>query len=163
MLFRSEDLKGTPDPLVALAERIAGRYRLICFDEMHVNDIADAMILARLLRQTMDRGVVYCMTSNYRPEDLYKDGLKRDNFMPAIALIKAQLDVINVDAGIDYRRRALDQVRIYLTPLGKESDRALEAAFVQLAEVEDEPGPLEIEGRPVKFLRRAGEIGRAHV
>ena len=153
-----EDLKGTPDPLVALAERIAGRYRLICFDEMHVNDIADAMILARLLRQTMDRGVVYCMTSNYRPEDLYKDGLKRDNFMPAIALIKAQLDVINVDAGIDYRRRALDQVRIYLTPLGKESDRALEAAFVQLAEVEDEPGPLEIEGRPVKFLRRAGGI-----
>lgn len=153
-----DDLKGTPDPLVALADRIAVRYRLICFDEMHVNDIADAMILARLLRQTMDRGVVYCMTSNYRPDDLYKDGLKRDNFMPAIALIKAQLDIINVDAGIDYRRRALDQVRIYLTPLGNESDQALEATFAQLAEVEEESEPLEIEGRPVKFLRRAGGI-----
>jgi hypothetical protein len=65
---------------------------MICFDEMHVNDIADAMILGRLLRQTMDKGVVYCMTSNYQPDDLYKDGLKRDNFMSTIALIKDRLD-----------------------------------------------------------------------
>src|SRR5215831_238645 len=80
-----EALKGKEDPLAALAERIAKRYRLICFDEMHVNDIADAMIIGRLLGRIMDLGVVCCFTSNYRPDDLYKDGLKRENFLPTIA------------------------------------------------------------------------------
>lgn len=153
-----EDLKGTPDPLSALASRLADRYRLICFDEMHVNDIADAMILGRLLRQTMDKGVVYCMTSNYMPDDLYKDGLKRDNFMSTIALIKDRLDIINVDAGIDYRRRALEQVQVYLTPLGHAADQALKAAFERLADVEDEHDDLEIEGRVIGTRRRAGGV-----
>ena len=153
-----EDLKGTTDPLAALASRLAARYRMICFDEMHVNDIADAMILGRLLRQTMDKGVVYCMTSNYRPDDLYKDGLKRDNFLSTIALIKDRLDIINVDAGIDYRRRAMEQVQVYLRPLGNDADLALEAAFKRLAEVEDEPGDLEIEGRVITIRRRAGGV-----
>ena len=153
-----EDLKGTTDPLAALASRLAARYRMICFDEMHVNDIADAMILGRLLRQTMDKGVVYCMTSNYRPDDLYKDGLKRDNFLSTIALIKNRLDIINVDAGIDYRRRAMEQVQVYLRPLGNDADLALEAAFKRLAEVEDEPGDLEIEGRVITIRRRAGGV-----
>jgi cell division protein ZapE len=153
-----EGLKGTTDPLAALASRLAARYRMICFDEMHVNDIADAMILGRLLRQTMDKGVVYCMTSNYRPDDLYKDGLKRDNFLSTIALIKDRLDIINVDAGIDYRRRAMEQVQVYLRPLGNDADLALEAAFKRLAEVEDEPGDLEIEGRVITIRRRAGGV-----
>lgn len=153
-----EDLKGTPDPLSALAARIAERYRLICFDEMHVNDIADAMILGRLLKRTMDKGVVYCMTSNYQPEELYKDGLKRDNFLPTIALIKAHLDIINVDAGIDYRRKAMEQVQVYLTPLGVDAERRLEAAFRQLAEVEEEPGDLEIEGRRISCRHKAGGV-----
>jgi cell division protein ZapE len=153
-----EDLKGTPDPLAALAMRLAGRYRLICFDEMHVNDIADAMILGRLLRRTMDLGVVFCMTSNYHPSDLYKDGLKRDNFLPTIALIKERLDIIQVDGGTDYRRRALEQVQVYLTPLGKQADRALTETFDRIAEVTEEQEELEIEGRPIPYRHRAGGV-----
>ena len=153
-----EDLKGKEDPLTALAGRIALRYRLICFDEMHVNDIADAMILGRLLRRTMDLGVVYCMTSNYAPDDLYKDGLRRDHFMPTIALLKERLDIIQVDSGIDYRRRALEQVKMYLTPNGPEADKALADAFGRIAEVEDESPELEMEGRVIPCRRRAGGV-----
>lgn len=153
-----EDLKGQEDPLTALAGRLALRYRLICFDEMHVNDIADAMILGRLLRRTMDLGVVYCMTSNYAPDDLYKDGLRRDHFMPAIALLKERLDIIQVDSGIDYRRRALEQVKMYLTPAGPEADKALGDAFGRIAEVEDESPELKMEGRVIPCRRRAGGV-----
>ena len=153
-----EDLKGQEDPLTALAGRLALRYRLICFDEMHVNDIADAMILGRLLKRTMDLGVVYCMTSNYAPDDLYKDGLRRDHFMPTIALLKERLDIIQVDSGIDYRRRALEQVKMYLTPPGPEADKALDEAFARIAEVEDESPELEMEGRVIPCRRRAGGV-----
>jgi cell division protein ZapE len=153
-----ESLKGTADPLAALAERIAERYRLICFDEMHVNDIADAMILGRLLKRTMDKGVVFCMTSNYHPDDLYKDGLKRDNFMPTIALIKERLDIINVDGGVDYRRRALEQVKVYLAPLGEQAEQSLAETFSHVAEVADEHEPLEIEGRPIAYRHLAGGV-----
>ena len=151
-----EDLKGQEDPLTALAGRIARRHRLICFDEMHVSDIADAMILGRLLKRTMDLGVVYCMTSNYAPDDLYKDGLRRDHFMPTIALLKERLDVIQVDGGVDYRRRALEQVKMYLTPPGPQADAALEDAFRRIAEVEDETPELEMAGRVIPCRRRAG-------
>ena len=153
-----EDLKGKEDPLAALAARIAHRYRLICFDEMHVNDIADAMILGRLLKRTMELGVVYCMTSNYAPDDLYKDGLRRDHFMPTIGLIKDRLDIIQVDSGIDYRRRALEQVKMYLTPLGAAADAGLAEAFDRIAEVEDETPELEMEGRVIPCRRRAGGV-----
>lgn len=153
-----EELKGQEDPLSVLARRLALRYRLICFDEMHVNDIADAMIIGRLLQRTLDLGVVYCMTSNYHPDDLYKDGLKRDNFMPTIALIKNRLDLINVDAGIDYRRRALEQVATYITPLGQPADDALMASFRNIAEVAEEKEPLELEGRVVPYRHRAGGV-----
>jgi cell division protein ZapE len=153
-----EDLKGTVDPLEALAERIARQCRLICFDEFHVNDIADAMILARLLQKTMEKGVVYCMTSNYPPELLYKDGLKRENFLPVIALIRRQLDVLDVDNGVDYRLRALENVKVYLTPLGAETDANMLATFHEVAEVEDEGGEVELEGRTVPCVRRAGGV-----
>lgn len=153
-----EDLKGTADPLSALAARIATRYRLICFDEMHVNDIADAMILGRLLKRTMDKGVVFCMTSNYQPGELYKDGLKRDNFLPTIALIQEKLDVINVDGGVDYRRRALEQVKVYLHPLGEQAEQGLMEAFSHLAEVAEEHDSLEVEGRPIPYRHLAGGV-----
>jgi len=153
-----EELKGQEDPLNALARRIALRHRLICFDEMHVNDIADAMILGRLLGRTLDLGVVYCMTSNYHPDELYKDGLKRDNFLPTIRLIKERLDIINVDAGIDYRRRALEQVATYITPLGDAADEALLKSFRNIAEVSEERETLELEGRDVAYRHRAGGV-----
>ena len=153
-----ESFKGKEDPLAAVAARIARRYRLICFDEFHVDDIADAMILGRLLEQTMDRGVVYCMTSNYHPDSLYRHGLQRERFLATIALIKERLDIVHVDGGVDYRRRALQGVEIYHCPLGPAADAALLTAFKQIAEVEEEHHELDVEGRIIPFEHRAGGV-----
>jgi len=153
-----EELKGREDPLSALAERIARRYRLICFDEMHINDIADAMIVGRLLSRTLDLGVVVCMTSNYHPDQLYKDGLKRENFLPAIALLKERLDVLHVEGGTDYRQKMLEGVKTYHAPLGADTDRALIEAFVKIAEVEEEFHELDVEGRVIAYRHRAGGV-----
>jgi len=153
-----EELKGTEDPLWALAARIAKRHRLICFDEMHVNDIADAMIVGRLLARTMDLGVVYCMTSNYHPDELYKDGLKRENFLPVIALLDERMDILHVEGGVDYRQRMLEGVKVYHAPLGPESGRTLMEAFERIAEVEEEFHELDVEGRVISYCHRAGGI-----
>lgn len=153
-----ETLRGHEDPLDSVAERIATRYRLICFDEFHVNDIADAMILGRLLQKTMDRGVVYCMTSNYHPDELYLNGLKRENFMPTIELIKERLDIVNVDSGIDYRLRTMEQVQVYHTPPGPQADAALMATFRRIADVEEESHELDVEGRVIPYVHRAGGV-----
>ena len=153
-----DDLKGTVDPLDALAGRIAKRYRLICFDEIALADVADALILGRLLARTLEKGVVYCITSNYHPDELYKGGLKREDFLPAIELIKSRLDVIEVDGGVDYRKRALQQVKVYHTPLAPETDSALMQAFRQIAEVEEERHELDVEGRVIPYRHRAGGV-----
>jgi cell division protein ZapE len=153
-----ERLKGREDPLDAVAWRVAKRYRLICFDEFHVNDIADAMILGRLLQRTMDRGVVYCMTSNYRPDDLYPHGLQRERFLPTIALIKERLDVVHVGGPFDYRRRALEHVKVYHTPLGPAAERELDEAFRQMRDVEEEFHELDVEGRLLPYRKRAGGV-----
>jgi cell division protein ZapE len=153
-----DELKGRPDPLDALAARIAKRYRLICFDEIALSDVADAMILGRLLTKTLDKGVVYCMTSNYHPDELYKGGLKREDFLPTIELIKERLDVIRVDGGVDYRKRALQRLQVYHTPLTPETDAALMRTFRQVAEVEEEDHELDIEGRVVPYRHRAGGV-----
>ncbi|CAN7387616.1 cell division protein ZapE [Trinickia sp. LjRoot230] len=153
-----DELKGQADPLDELARRVAKRYRLICFDEFHVSDIADAMILHRLLSRLFDNGVQFVMTSNYDPDTLYPDGLHRDRVLPAIELIKARLDILNVDAGVDYRRRTLAQVAVYHTPLGAQANSELRAAFVQLAAVPDESPLLHIEKRELRALRRADGV-----
>lgn len=153
-----DTLKGQEDPLVIVAKRIAKRWRLICFDEFHVSDIADAMILGRLLAELMDNRVVFCMTSNYCPDDLYPNGLQRANFLPAIELIKTRLDVIEVDGGSDYRRRALEQVQAYHTPLGPEADAALREVFARVADVAEETHELDVEGRVIPFVKRAGGV-----
>ncbi|MCS7101119.1 MAG: cell division protein ZapE [Burkholderiaceae bacterium] len=153
-----DDVKGTPDPLDVVARRIARRHRLICFDEFHVADIADAMILYRLLARLFDLGVGFVMTSNYRPDDLYPDGLHRDRILPAIALLKERLDVLQVDAGTDYRGLAMERIDAYLTPLGPEAEARLEAAFRSLAETEDDDPVLTIEARQIRARRRAGGV-----
>ena len=153
-----DELKGTANPLDALADRIARRYRLICFDEVAVSDVADAMILGRLFTRTMDRGVVYCMTSNYHPDELYKGGLKREDFLPVIEVLKQRLDVIRVDGAVDYRKRALQQVKVYHEPLTPETDGALMEAFRQIAEVEEEDHELDVEGRVIPYRHRAGGV-----
>jgi len=153
-----DNLKGTANPLDALADRIAKRYRLICFDEVAVSDVADAMILGRLFTRTMDRGVVYCMTSNYHPDELYKGGLKREDFLPVIEVLKQRLDVIRVDGAVDYRKRALQLVKVYHAPLTPETDRALMDAFKQIAEVEEEFHELDVEGRVIPYRHRAAGV-----
>lgn len=153
-----ETLKGRADPLDELATRIAKRFRLICFDEFHVSDVADAMMLHRLLDPLFARGVQFVMTSNYPPDALYPDGLHRDRLLPAIALIKEKLDVINVDAGIDYRRRTLSQVKAYHVPADAAADKAMRDAFQKLAGVPDESPVLHIEKRELKAQRHAGAV-----
>lgn len=153
-----DEVKGTPDPLDEVARRIAKRHRLICFDEFHVSDIADAMILHRLLSKLFELNVGLVMTSNYAPDGLYPDGLHRDRVLPAIALLKERLDVVHVDAGIDYRLRAMEHIEAYLTPCGGGADAELAAAFDRLAEVDDEDPLLEIEARRIRARRRAGGV-----
>ena len=149
-----DELKGTEDPLAALAQRIARKYRLICFDEFHVADIADAMILGRLLDQAMERGVEFVMTSNYPPEGLYPNGLQRGRFLPAIELIKRRLDVVSVDNGTDYRRLKMEKLKVY--HLG--SDSPLQKIFAELKDVEAEKHPLDVEGRTIPYRKRAGGL-----
>ncbi len=152
------DLQGTVNPLDALAKRMAVRFRLICFDEFHVADVTDAMILHRLLEAMQKYGIGMVATSNFHPDGLYPDGLHRDRILPAIELLKRTMEVVNVDHGVDYRRRTLEHVRLYLMPLGKATEQEMEATFEQLAEAQDENPVLRIEGREIRAIRRAGGV-----
>jgi cell division protein ZapE len=152
------ELQGVVDPLDELARRIARRHRLICFDEFHVADITDAMILHRLLEALFANRVSIVTTSNFAPDDLYPNGLHRDRILPAIELLKERLEVIDVDNGVDYRQKTLQQVEIYHTPLGPEADAAMERAFDRLAEARDENPVLRIEHREIRARRRAGGV-----
>jgi cell division protein ZapE len=152
------ELQGTVNPLDALGARMAKRYRLICFDEFHVADITDAMILHRLLSALFDNGVGFVTTSNFKPDDLYPNGLHRDRLLPAIALLNEKLDVISVDNGTDYRRRTMEQVKLYHAPLGADADREMNEAFTRLAESHDEDATLHIEHREIRARRKAGGV-----
>ena len=152
-----EEVKGMQDPLDEVARRISRRYRLICFDEFHVSDVADAMILYRLLLKLFEHGTSFIMTSNYEPSTLYPDGLHRDRVLPAIELLQKRMDVLNVDAGVDYRRRTLEQVQSYHCPLDGKADAALRQTFDKLADTHPEKNPvLHIEHREIKALALAG-------
>ncbi len=151
-------LQGTVDPLDVLAKRMAKKYRLVCFDEFHVADITDAMILHRLLAALFDNGVGFVTTSNFKPDDLYPGGMHRDRVLPAIDLLNARLEVVNVDNGTDYRRRTMEQVKLYHTPLGAQADSEMRQAFTKLAERHDEDPALHIESREIHARRRAGGI-----
>ena len=151
-------MQGTQNPLDVLGAKISKRYKLICFDEFHVADITDAMILYRLLDSLFKNGVGFVTTSNFKPDDLYPDGLHRDRILPAIALLNQHMEVVNVDNGTDYRRRTLENAKLYHTPLGPEAEAAMEETFNQLAEVPDENPILKIEAREIRSKRRAGGV-----
>jgi len=151
-------VKHEPDPLATVATSIATRWRLVCFDEFHVSDIADAMILGRLLDALFHAGVVFVMTSNYRPDGLWPNGLLRERFLPAIALIEEWLDVVELDAGVDYRLRALEQLPTWHVPAGAVADAALTRAFEAMKSGEDEDTRLSVDGRPLPARRRAGSV-----
>ena len=151
-----DQVKGTEDPIAAVAERTARRYRLVCFDEFHVSDIADAMILGRYLEQVMERGVAFVMTSNYHPDGLYPNGLQRERFLPAVELLKQRLDVVEVDNGTDYRRLKMERLKVY--HVGPGAEARLARIFDELKDVEEEKQPLDVEGRKIPYRKRAGGL-----
>ncbi|MCX9157242.1 cell division protein ZapE [Niveibacterium sp. 24ML] len=146
-------LKDEPDPLLRVAERIARQTRLLCFDEFHVSDIADAMMLGRLLDALFERGLVFVMTSNYPPDGLYPNGLQRQNFLPTIDLIKRRFDVLEVDHGTDYRLRALERMNIYIVPAGPEADQQLADEFKQIAGAKGLAGQIALLDRAIPAVR----------
>jgi len=152
------ELKGMADPLDELGKRISRRYRLICFDEFHVADVTDAMILHRLLIALFANRVSIVATSNFHPDGLYPNGLHRDRVLPAIELLKANLEVLNVDNGFDYRQVTLSQIGLYQTPLDAASEEAMAHAFERLAEAKEEPNILRIEHRELHARKRAGGV-----
>ncbi|MBJ7380303.1 MAG: AFG1 family ATPase [Polynucleobacter sp.] len=148
------EISGKADPLDELALRISERYRLICFDEFHINDIADAMIMYRLLTALFADRVQFIMTSNYHPDQLYPNGLHRDRLLPAIQLLKDKLDILNVDDGHDYRQLQMKQIQAYVYPLTPENNQLLMKAFLNLIgkkpEISDRV--LRIEAREIRPL-----------
>jgi cell division protein ZapE len=120
------------DPLPRLAVQLASEAWLLCFDEFHVTNIADAMILGRLFETLFEAGVVVVATSNFGPDRLYEGGLQRENFLPFIEVLKARLDLLELDSGLDYRLRRLQGLEVYHSPLGGAAERAQDAAFAEL-------------------------------
>lgn len=152
-------LRERRDPLAVVADRFAGDARVLCFDEFVVNDITDAMILGGLLDRLFQRGVTLVATSNIAPDDLYKDGLQRDRFEPAIDLIKTHAHVLHMQGDIDYRLRFLENAETYLTPPGPEADQSLSNDFAHVApETGSDDAPLEIEGRHIRTRRLADGV-----
>jgi cell division protein ZapE len=152
------DLQGTVNPLDELGRRMALRYKLICFDEFHVAEITDAMILYRLLAALFNNGVGFVTTSNFAPDELYPNGMHRDRILPAIELLKANLEVLSVDNGTDYRSITLEKLKLYHMPLGEAADAAMTDAFERLAEARDEDPVLNIESRQIRARRKAGGV-----
>jgi len=152
-------LRRRENPLSLVADGLARDTRVICFDEFHVSDIADAMILGGLLRGLFERGVTLVATSNIAPDDLYKNGLQRARFLPAIELIKEHTRVVELDSILDYRLRALERVEIYHYPLDPQAEAALSDAFEKLSpENVVESALIEIAGRDVAAMRAADGI-----
>lgn len=154
-----QTLKNVENPLDVVADRYAGNARIICFDEFHVSDITDAMLLGNLFRALFDRNVILFATSNEHPDELYSDGLQRDRFLPAIELIKKHTEIVNVDSGIDYRFRVLEKAEIYHSPLDDDAYKSLSESFSRISPEEgifDEA--VEVEGREIKTIKHADSI-----
>lgn len=155
-----KDLDGQKNPLLIVADRLAAEARVVCFDEFFVTDIADAMILGGLMEALFQRGVTLVATSNIEPAKLYENGLQRQRFLPAIALIEKYTRVINVDAGVDYRLRTLQQAELYHYPLDEAADQSLARSFEQLAPQAGRHWErIEINGRYLTCRCLADDVG----
>lgn len=152
-------LKGEKNPLELVSKKFADEARVICFDEFFVSDIGDAMILGTLMDGLFSRGVTLVCTSNIVPDGLYKDGLQRARFLPAIALVKKHTDVVNVDGGVDYRLRTLEQAELFHSPLDEEADISLRRSFDALAvEAGKHSKTMEINGRKIPAQAHADDV-----
>ena len=150
---RLRELRDTPEPLQTVAADMARATRVLCLDELFVTDIADAMLLAGLFTGLVERGVTLVFTSNAPPADLYKDGLQRQRFLPAIALIERHCEIVNVDAGHDYRLRRLERAPLYLDATAPDADARLAARFTELGDsAHSGRGEIEVEGRRIPYV-----------
>ncbi|HEY9548223.1 MAG TPA: cell division protein ZapE, partial [Kiloniellaceae bacterium] len=153
--------KDKADPLPIIGAELAEEAWLLCFDEFHVVNIADAMILGRLFETLFASGVVVVATSNWPPDRLYEGGLQRERFQPFIALVKERLDVLELDSGVDYRLRRLKDITVYHAPLGQRADAALDGAFAELTEgSEPAPESLHYKGRVIAVPLAARGVAR---
>ena len=154
-------LPGEKNPLTIIAKRFSDEARVICFDEFFVSDITDAMILGTLMEELFKNGVTLVATSNIVPDGLYKDGLQRARFLPAIALIKQNTDIVNVDSGVDYRLRHLEQAELFHFPLDAAANESLRKSFQALTPdctLAVENDVLMIENREIRALRTCEDV-----
>ncbi|GLQ07849.1 cell division protein ZapE [Sneathiella chinensis] len=159
--WRQDPQRKGDDPIVPLAKQIADAAWLLCFDEFQVTDVADAMLLGRLFELLFSHGVVVIATSNRVPDDLYKNGLNRELFLPFIALIKEELDILHLSGGVDYRLDRLSKSPVYFCPLGPEADREMDRTFALLTEGSDvESRVLETQGRKLTAHTTARGVAR---
>lgn len=152
-------LKGHEDPLVAVAAHFAAEARVFCLDEFFVTDIGDAMILGNLLKHLFARGVTLVTTSNIVPKELYKDGLQRERFLPAIELLEKNCEIVPLPAAQDYRLRALTQAGVYFTPLGEAAEARLADVFADVSRTANPESPIdaaiEINSRSIPVKRQS--------
>ncbi|MGI9245617.1 MAG: cell division protein ZapE [Steroidobacteraceae bacterium] len=155
---RLRGLRDTPDPLALVARDMAGDARVLCLDELFVDDIADAMLLGGLFTGLVARGMTLVFTSNAPPAQLYRDGLQRQRFLPAIALIERHTEIVNVDAGSDYRLRRLERAPLYLLCGEPDVEQRLAERFEDLGDDDVSGGGiLEVEGRPIPYVAATDE------
>jgi cell division protein ZapE len=155
---RLRGLRDATDPLDLVAAAMAREMRLLCLDELFVTDIADAMLLAGLFTGLVEGGVTLVFTSNVPPAELYRDGLQRQRFLPAIALIERHTEVIAVDAGYDYRLRQLEKAPLYLDAAVAGARERLARRFAELGdEAPGGPGQITVEGRSIDYLAATDE------
>jgi len=149
------------DPIPPVAAALAEEAWVLCFDEFTVTDIADAMILSRLFSALFDNGVVLVATSNVAPDDLYRDGLNRALFLPFIDVLKSHARVLDLDADTDYRMQKLNRVPVYVTPLGEDADRRMDAAWQTMTHGKPAaPATLTVKGRRIDVPRASGDAAR---
>lgn len=154
-----KELRNEQDPLVIIGKQLAKEARVLCFDEFVVNDVADAVILVRLMEVLIDQGVSLVATSNVEPKDLYKGGLQRDLFMPAIDMIYEFTDVVNIDSGIDYRLLFLDKAETYFCPVNDDADKGMQYNFEHLApDAGIAKATIEVEGRVLTSIMRSDGV-----
>ncbi|MEM6744376.1 MAG: cell division protein ZapE [Pseudomonadota bacterium] len=152
---------GAPDPIAPVAAEVADHAALLCFDEIQITDITDAMIVGRLFEALFERGVVIVATSNRHPDELYKDGLNRDLFLPFIALMKTRLDLHHLAGAADHRQDRLRGAERWVAPLGADPQGAADALWRHLADGPEAPLRLSVQGRELVFPRASGRALRA--
>jgi len=160
-MFQAQEA-GVSDPLASVAAGVARRARLLCFDEMQISDITDAMLVGRLFQTLLNAGVSIVVTSNRPPDDLYKNGLNRQLFLPFIALIKERMDVHHLRSDLDYRQEMLRGQQTYFTPLNNAARERMDAIWNGLTDGVQMPLVMKVKGHDLRLPRYANGVGRAH-